>query len=101
METHRRYQMKLTFSAFANKIVNEELELIQKALVIAHQHYASWGNFDDALKITKFLSEYLDTDGCLEFKNNSANYFQHHMHHDTGEKLQHGKRITLANPIGI
>ena len=44
--------MKLTFSAFANKIVNEELELIQKALVIAHQHYASWGNFDDALKIT-------------------------------------------------
>ncbi len=93
--------MKLTFSAFANKIVNEELELIQKALVIAHQHYASWGNFDEAHKITKFLSEYLDNDGCLEFKNKSANFFQNHMHHNVGENFQIDNRITHENQLGI
>ena len=93
--------MKLTFSAFANKIVNEELELIQKALVIAHQHYASWGNFDDALKITKFLSENLDKDGCLEFKIKSANFFQNHMQHNTGEDFQPDNRINLEGALGI
>ena len=59
--------MKLTFSLFANKIVNEELELIQKALVIAHDHYVSCGNFDDALKITKLLSENQNEAGCFIF----------------------------------
>ena len=52
--------MKLIFSLFANKIVNEELELIQKALVIAHQQYVSWGDFDGALKITRLLAENQD-----------------------------------------
>ena len=59
--------MELTFSLFANKIVNEELELIQKALVIAHDHYVSCGNFDDALKITKLLSENQNEAGCFIF----------------------------------
>ena len=62
--------MKLIFSLFAKKIVNEELELIQKALVIAHNHYVSCGNFDDALKITKLLSENQNEAGCFIFKKN-------------------------------
>ena len=65
--------MELTFSLFANKIVNEELELIQKALVIAHDHYVSCGNFDDALKITKLLSENQNQDGCFIFNRSSKN----------------------------
>ena len=63
--------MKLIFSLFAKKIVNEELELIQKALVIAHDHYVSCGNFDDALKITKHLSENQNQDGCFIFNRSS------------------------------
>ena len=65
--------MKLIFSLFAQKIVNEELELIQKALVIAHNHYVSCGNFEDALKITKLLSENQNQDGCFIFNRSSEN----------------------------
>ena len=65
--------MKLIFSLFAKKIVNEELELIQKALVIAHNHYVSCGNFEDALKITKLLSENQNQDGCFIFNRSSEN----------------------------
>jgi len=65
--------MKLIFSLFANKIVNEELELIQKALVITHDHYVSCGNFDDAFKITKLLSENQNEEGCFIFKQLSEN----------------------------
>ena len=67
--------MKLIFSLFANKIVNEELELIQKALVIAHDHYVSCGNFDDALKITKLLSENQNEAGCFIFNKMSKNSY--------------------------
>ena len=65
--------MKLIFSLFAKKIVNEELELIQKALVIAHNHYVSCGNFKYALKITKLLSENQNQDGCFIFNRSSEN----------------------------
>ena len=67
--------MKLIFSLFAKKIVIEELELIQKALVIAHNHYVSCRNFEDALKITKLLSENQNEDGCFIFKRLSENPF--------------------------
>ena len=67
--------MKLKFSLFANEIVNEELELIQKALVIAHDHYVSCGNFDDALKITKLLSENQNEAGCFIFNKMSENSY--------------------------
>mgnify|MGYP001393962897 CR=1 FL=1 len=36
------------------------LGLIHKALVIAHQQFVSWGNYDEALKITKLIAENLD-----------------------------------------
>ena len=39
---------------------DEDLEIIQKALVIAHQQYVSWGDFDGALKITRLLAENQD-----------------------------------------
>ena len=67
--------MKLIFSLFAKKIVNEELELIQKALVIAHDHYVSCGNFDDALKITKLLSENQNEAGSFIFNKMSENSY--------------------------
>ena len=38
----------------------EDLEIIQKALVIAHQQYVSRGDFDGALKITRLLAENQD-----------------------------------------
>ena len=68
--------MKLIFSLFAQKIVNEELELIQKALVMAHNHYVSCSNFEDALKITKLLSENQNEDGCFIFNRLSENSYK-------------------------
>ena len=68
--------MKLIFSLFAQKIVNEELELIQKALVMAHNHYVSCSNFEDALKITKILSENQNEDGCFIFNRLSENSYK-------------------------
>ena len=69
--------MKFTCSLFTKKIVEEELEVIQKALVIAHDYYASRGKYDDALKITKVIYENLDKDGCfvLTAKNKILNNY--------------------------
>ena len=68
---------KIINSLFINKIVNEDLEIIQKSLVIAHEHYASRGKYDDALKITKVIYENLDKDGCfvLTAKNKILNNY--------------------------
>ena len=57
--------------------MNEESEIIQKSLVIAHEHYASRGRYDDALKITKVIYENLDKDGCfvLTAKNKILNNY--------------------------
>ena len=69
--------MKFPCSLFTRKIVEEELEVIQKALVIAHDYYASRGKYDDALKITKVIYENLDKDGCfvLTAKNKILNKY--------------------------
>ena len=63
--------MKFTRSLFSNKIVNEEMEDIQKALVRAHSHFTSQGKFEDALKISNLLAINLNKDGNfnLEAKN--------------------------------
>ena len=55
--------MKFTRSLFSSKIVNEEMEDIQKALVLAHSHFTSQGKFDDALKISNLLAKNLNKDG--------------------------------------
>ena len=60
--------MKLTSSLFTTKIVEEELEEIQKALMISHNYYVSQGRYSDALKITSLLAELQDEDGCLYFE---------------------------------
>ena len=69
--------MKFTSSLFTQKIVEEELEDIQKALVISHGYYVSQGKYDDALKITKVIYENLDKDGCfvLTAKNKIVNKY--------------------------
>ena len=54
-------------SFFTNKTVNEDLETIQRALVIAFQYYSSRSNFEEANNITRLLSENLDKDGALKF----------------------------------
>ena len=68
---------KIINSLFTNKIVNEDLEIIHKSLVIAHQHYASKEKYVDALKITKVIYENLDKDGCfvLTAKNKILNNY--------------------------
>jgi hypothetical protein len=58
--------MQQSNSFFTGKIVNEDLETIQRALVIAHQFYSSRDNYDEALNITRLLSENLDKDGALK-----------------------------------
>ena len=60
-----KQKVKIINSLFTNKIVNEDSDIIQKSLVIAHEHYASKGRYDDALKITKVIYENLDKDGCF------------------------------------
>ena len=54
-------------SFFTNKTVNEDLETIQRALVIAFQYYSSRSNLEEANNITRLLSENLDKDGALKF----------------------------------
>ena len=59
--------MKLNSSLSTTEIVEEELEEIQKALMISHNHYVSQGRYSDALKITSLLAGFQDEDGCLNF----------------------------------
>ena len=72
-----KQKVKIINSLFTNKIVNEDSDIIQKSLVIAHEHYASKGRYDDALKITKVIYENLDKDGCfvLTAKNKILNNY--------------------------
>ena len=55
--------MKFIKSVFSNKIVDEEMEDIQKALVRAHSHLISQWKFDEALKISMLLASNLNEDG--------------------------------------
>ena len=55
--------MKFIKSVFSNKIVDEEMEDIQKALVRAHSHFVSQWKFDEALKISMLLASNLNEDG--------------------------------------
>ena len=59
--------MKKTYSIFANKIVDHDSVVIQKALVIAHQYYTTNEKYVDALNITNLLSENLDKEGSFVF----------------------------------
>ena len=55
--------MKFIKSVFSNKIVDEEMEDIQKALVRAHSHFISQWKFEEALKISTLLASNLNKDG--------------------------------------
>ena len=72
-----KQKVKKIKSLFANKFVNEDSEIIQKSLIIAHQYYVSKGKYDDALKITNIISENLDKDDCfvLTAKNTNLNKY--------------------------
>ena len=73
--------MKFTFSSFAKKIVEEDLEVMQKALVIAHSYYTSKGNYDDAEKISALLSKNLDEHGCLNLGGRNQLLIEDFIHH--------------------
>ena len=60
--------MKFTRSLFSSKIVNEEMEDIQKALILAHSHFISQGKSEDALKISNLLAITLNKDGNLNLE---------------------------------
>ena len=72
---------------------DEDLEIIQKALVIAHHHYVSLGNFDDALNITKLLFENQDEAGCFIFSNINENLINYLAPHIMATKSQAGSRV--------
>jgi len=59
--------MKKKYSIFANKIVDQDSVVIQKALVIAHQYYTTNEKYEDALNITNLLAEKLDKEGSFVF----------------------------------
>lgn len=61
--------MNFINSLFAPKLVEEESEEVQKALVKSHSYYVSQGKYDDALKITALLFRHQDKDGCFNIKN--------------------------------
>ena len=71
--------MQPSKSFFTNKSTDEDLETIQRALVIAHQYYASNNDYEGANNITRLLSENLDKDGALKITcrdTDSCPYFQ-------------------------
>ena len=93
--------MKLIFSSFANEIVDEDLEVVQKALVIAHQHYASMGDYDEALKITNLLVENLDKDKCFEIRVISENTNKNLVKENMVSKTPTGSWFQFNAAVGL
>ena len=93
--------MKLIFSSFANEIVDEDLEVVQKALVIAHQHYASMGDYDEALKITNLLVENLDKDKCFEIRVISENTNKNLVKENMESKTPTGSWFQFNVAVGL
>ena len=85
--------MKFTCSLFTKKIVEEELEVIQKALVIAHDYYASRGKYDDALKITE--------DGCFKFVGRNEIQVNDSIQHNNKNEGQPGSWCQLDDALGL
>jgi len=93
--------MKFTCSLFTKKIVEEELEVIQKALVIAHDYYASRGKYDDALKISDLLAGNQDEDGCFKFVGRNEIQVNDSIHQNTMNEGQPGSWFQLDDALGL
>ena len=93
--------MKFTCSLFAKKIVEEELEAIQKALVIAHDYCASRGKYDDALKISDLLAGNQDEDGCFKFVGRNEIQVNDSIKHNTKNEGQPGSWFQLDDALGL
>ena len=93
--------MKFTCSLFAKKIVEEELEVIQKALVIAHDYYSSRGKFDDALKISNLLAENQDGDGCFKFVGRIEDLAKDSFYLNSMNEDQPGSWFELDDALGL
>ena len=93
--------MKFTCSLFTKKIVEEELEVIQKALVIAHDYYASRGKYDDALKKSDLLSGNQDEDGCFKFVGRNEIQVNDSIRQNTMNEGQPGSWFQLDDALGL
>ena len=93
--------MKFTCSLFAKKIVEEELEVIQKALVIAHDYYAVRGKYDDALKISELLAGNQDEAGCFKFVGRNEIIANDSVHQKTETDTQAGNWFQLDDALGL
>ena len=93
--------MKFTCSLYTKKIVEEELEVIQKALVIAHDYYSSRGKFEDALKISNLLADNQDGDGCFEFVSRIENLTNGSFHQNTMIEDPPGSWFQLDDALGL
>ena len=93
--------MKFTCSLYTKKIVEEELEVIQKALVIAHDYYASSGKFEDALKISDLLAGNQDEDGCFKFVGRNENLAKDSIQQNTMNEGQPGSWFQLDDALGL
>ena len=92
---------KIINSLFTNKIVNEDLEIIQKSLVIAHEHYASRGKYDDALKISDLLAGNQDEDGCFKFVGRNEIQVNDSIQHNNKNEGQPGSWFQLDDALGL
>ena len=81
--------------------MEEELEVIQKALVIAHDYYSSRGKFEDALKISNLLAENQDGDGCFKFVARIENLSNGSFHQNTMNEDQPGSWFQLDDALGL
>ena len=93
--------MKFTCSLFTKKIVEEELEVIQKALVIAHDYYASSGKFEDDLKISDLLAGNQDEDGCFKFVGRNEIKVTDSIQHNNKNEGQPGSWFQLDDALGL
>ena len=93
--------MKFTCSLFTKLIVEEELEVIQKALVIAHDYYASRGKYDDALKISDLLAGNQDEDGCFKFVGRNEIQVNDSIQHNNKNEGQPGSWFQLDDALGL
>ena len=93
--------MKFTCSLFTKLIVEEELEVIQKALVIAHDYYSSRGKFEEALKISNLLAENQDGDGCFKFVGRNEIQVNDSIRQNTMNEGQPGSWFQLDDALGL
>lgn len=92
--------MKFTCSLYTKNIIEEEMEVIKKALVISHDYYASRGKYDDALEITDLLAGDQDDEGCFKFTAQNEHSDKYPLHQNIEKEIQNASWFQLDDVLG-